>query len=912
MAFNPFNIFRRNQRAIFAVLTVFIMFMFVLSSGIGGGADFFDWFPRWLLTKKNRGDALCTLDGSRVYPRDLEALRRDRVLANKFMAYAAGEAQENMLRYARERLPQLGPEARAAVGAVFQTEQAIQRAALQEYGRNPQVMGFFYQQLQQSVAALRPLLASPTLPPDDKPAVRATLTAYSLNARIGARGGEYFGNVVGNRTSRDAVEFLIWDRKAKDLGIAFAEADVKALVQAEFQGHFTNDVAVREALRRENPLFTTEACWRALATEFRVRTAQAALLGPVSDRADRTLTGLPVFAPAYEVYDYFRDKTSPTTYEVLAVPAANFVARVTAEPTEEEVRKLYDEHKDREPDPGREEPGFRDPRKVKVEWVAATGEEPYYRNLAAEALRLGPAAAALAPPGPGGWSGLAGVPLAVHDPLFEKAYKTAVLDEYPSAVRFKWGTSGGLVYPSDVMDATVVKPAVLAAAAGGLGHPLATAHLTAGAVVAEEQKARVKAGMPFVLAGVPGPGLLPQFAGAEVAYRQAVPGPLPLAAVKPDLLRKLVETKAQGLVQKDLTDLREQVGKLTDGGKKVTPQTREAVAAYVAEFVKVRGLQTGRSADFQSEYTIADDPGLASLKGLADKSAGPTPPGMAPPAFGRGFFYDGMAALGGRPGPALGTYKPEFYPDRPFGSAASAGKAEPTFLSWRTDERAAVGVPRDAARPRVVEAWKRLEARKLAKEAAERIATDLRAFPGTAPDQFLPWLRDRQAELQAKAADPAGKERVKLFRVDKVAPLVVADDPTQVMMGTGGQLRGFEFRESADIPYPTREMGKALLDGRTAPPKTVTVLPDRPKDTFYVAVVGDRREKSADEFRVALMAAGLSRGGMPTLKDSVMNEFVGENTLKAKTAILALMKKEYQYEETDDQKKRLDESKGDE
>ena len=43
MAYNPFNIFRRNQKAIFAVITVFIMFTFVLSSGLGGGADFFDW-----------------------------------------------------------------------------------------------------------------------------------------------------------------------------------------------------------------------------------------------------------------------------------------------------------------------------------------------------------------------------------------------------------------------------------------------------------------------------------------------------------------------------------------------------------------------------------------------------------------------------------------------------------------------------------------------------------------------------------------------------------------------------------------------------------------------------------------------------------------------------------------------------
>ena len=45
MAYNPFSIFRRNQKAIFAVVTVVIMFMFVLSSGMTGKADFFNWLP---------------------------------------------------------------------------------------------------------------------------------------------------------------------------------------------------------------------------------------------------------------------------------------------------------------------------------------------------------------------------------------------------------------------------------------------------------------------------------------------------------------------------------------------------------------------------------------------------------------------------------------------------------------------------------------------------------------------------------------------------------------------------------------------------------------------------------------------------------------------------------------------------
>ena len=75
MAYNPFNVFRRNQKAIFAVVTVFIMFTFVLSSGLRGGADFFDWLPRWLSSNSKQGDVLCSIDGNKVYSSELEKLR---------------------------------------------------------------------------------------------------------------------------------------------------------------------------------------------------------------------------------------------------------------------------------------------------------------------------------------------------------------------------------------------------------------------------------------------------------------------------------------------------------------------------------------------------------------------------------------------------------------------------------------------------------------------------------------------------------------------------------------------------------------------------------------------------------------------------------------------------------------------
>src|SRR5438067_1594182 len=123
MAYNPFNIFRRNQKAIFAVITVFIMFTFVLSSGMGGGADFFDWLPNWIRGKTQKGDHLCTIDGSKVYTGDVDKVRRSRMLANRFMSLASAEAQENLLRYANELMGRISPERRRLFELAFQNPQ---------------------------------------------------------------------------------------------------------------------------------------------------------------------------------------------------------------------------------------------------------------------------------------------------------------------------------------------------------------------------------------------------------------------------------------------------------------------------------------------------------------------------------------------------------------------------------------------------------------------------------------------------------------------------------------------------------------------------------------------------------------------------------------------------------------------
>jgi hypothetical protein len=247
MAYNPFNIFRRNQRAIFAVITVFIMFTFVLSSGLGGGADFFDWFPNWL-SMRNKGDHLCTIDGSKIYDKDLTDLRRNRVMANRFMSLAAAQTISNLRTSVRDQVTRVSPEHR----------DTMQRAAsLLNMLDDPQSMFLALQFGGQLLGPVDALLRNPAVREEDKQVARAVMLAFDLAQRQLLTQGQYFINAP-NRTTRDLIDFMIWDKKAKQLGIEFSTDDVKALIQREFGNQFRYDVPVRVALQLDMQGFSLE------------------------------------------------------------------------------------------------------------------------------------------------------------------------------------------------------------------------------------------------------------------------------------------------------------------------------------------------------------------------------------------------------------------------------------------------------------------------------------------------------------------------------------------------------------------------------------------------------------------------------------------------------------------------------
>src|SRR5205814_9038059 len=103
------------------------------------------------------------------------------------------------------------------------------------------------------------------------------------------------------------------------------------------------------------------------------------------------LSAVPTAQTPDEGWELFKDARTTVRVGLIDVPVQDFVAKVTATPPEDELKKLFDKHKNDEPAPDREEPGFKDPRKIQVAWVGAAPDQPYYQSAVDRVLALAPA-----------------------------------------------------------------------------------------------------------------------------------------------------------------------------------------------------------------------------------------------------------------------------------------------------------------------------------------------------------------------------------------------------------------------------------------------------------------------------------------------------------------------------------------
>jgi hypothetical protein len=889
MAYNPFDFFRRNQKTAFAALTIFVMFTFVLSFGQG---DFFQWIPGWLGSFKNRGkEVLAVVDGRKVYDADLAQIEDNRTLANQFMVEMHGRISQQLDEYLRENVKTAGKAAQDALQDFLRVRpNYLDMRLIQLYQQNNIPLSQnTIQEMQQTnrqrvQMQIRGLMGAPTASSADQDLAKAATDLMRLDelgdliTRVG-----YFYEVGGSRgraaTNEDRLEFDLWLRKADKLGIGIRPDDAPAMVKEEFGNQLTAELwnAVEKGFGAKTN-FSRAKLLAALADEFKVRTAFRIVMGQG-----------PPAAPAYDVFKFYKEQTDAATYALMSVPAENFLDKVTAQPTEAELRELFDKYKNVEPDPMKETPGFREPRKLKLGWLEVTGTEPYFKKLGEDAFKLNEAGVRLAALNFGAMSPFtAPVALTFPDPQLQAAY-AGYRDRFEFQLTNQWES------PSDprMLDNSIVRPQVVAA---GLA-TLVGSHLTNGTPASVFVMMKERA-MQFerndrarVLAILLSPGTAAgsNALGDVLAAGAAMPKPLPLPVVRDELLADVKKNVTRTQAEKDLAAFTTELTRL--GAKKDKSDARSYVDKYVAE----RGLKAGGSTAFHDQYSMGDDPGLAVLAEKKERGHGLSD---VPIPFGPRFFQG--ASRDGRN--ALSFYDPQPYPDANAmtGAPVSLRDGEPTYLVWRTDVEEAK-TPREFkdARAKVEAAWRRAKARELAKQAAEALKAriDERVKAEGAENQMTKLsmiARDAHAKFEQEkyGNDPAAMGRSRYFIIDKVAPIrLERPSPFDVQARSEQAVPfGLQHLLKKDLLYPTEKMMTDLLEAKDKPLGTTLLEANRPNDIYYVTMLLDRDRSDLEIFRAKNILDGMAPSQM---SNAIRGENQREAFRKQRETVLALLKAEF-------------------
>jgi hypothetical protein len=161
----------------------------------------------------------------------------------------------------------------------------------------------------------------------------------------------------GGVKDRDMVDALILQHEADRLGIP-AGPEVG-----------------REWLKKASNDRMTRALFEGLLGRFNNRVSGEQVLADIANQVRlsrvEALIGFPVVTP-YDVFRAYRDQNERVSAKIVEVPVEKFLASVP-EPATEEIQAEYQEYKDVLPNPSRDTPGFRVPRRIEVEILSIDG-----------------------------------------------------------------------------------------------------------------------------------------------------------------------------------------------------------------------------------------------------------------------------------------------------------------------------------------------------------------------------------------------------------------------------------------------------------------------------------------------------------------------------------------------------------
>jgi hypothetical protein len=179
------------------------------------------------------------------------------------------------------------------------------------------------------------------------------------------------------------------------------------------------------------------------------------------------------------------------------------------------------------------------------------------------------------------------------------------------------------------------------------------------------------------------------------------------------------------------------------------------------------------------------------------------------------------------------------------------------FYWWRSEDVPPRTPKYEKAQSEVVEAWKRLRARDLAKKEADRLQDLVKRAQGDAPK-----LRDIAAQNGNFEYFDLGPIALYMPQINPTAMGEVSRDYATIRPGITPEQVAQVYHIPADrVAYPDGEMVKTLLDLREKEKGATAVVSDKPKQNYFVAALLERNEPSEDEFRLAYKGS-MARAGV--------------------------------------------------
>ncbi len=914
MAFHPFKHFRKHQKVYLAIVTILTMFIFIFTGFASRGADPVTRLLLWIGGGRH-GDKVLTLYGKTIYNDDLEKIRWQRQLASEFILSGCF-----MSPFQRTNLP--------LEESFFRIQEKF--APKKEQNDLPTPMQNILQQVMFDIILSRPhseeqfkkiqsdlrsvqrQLAESQKKEDQARALDALATMLAFQAWVSDPNHQpaeesYFGGSLRPKDAADALDFLIWKHQADRLGIVLSQADVCREVNrawgdgseflkpdAKFESNEWVDRFFRGSQKIHKSL-TPHDLLTALTDEFRVALAKEALLGTASGvRSYRQeFDGIhhsPSAATPDEFYRYFREKRTTLSVSILPIAVKDFVNEVPAKPTETDLRNLYDRYRNDEPSPMRRQPGFKEPRRIQLNYASYRPEGPFARKLAAKAsellpiFRVGQTASAFAAGGGVAWAASLAAPIDL-DAFIKDQYEKYRGEESSRALKYDKDEANAftsLKRFGQGFDLNSRQAAQAQAPAATVGQLLGTA-LTGGTALTA----------PVSWLGT---GELYERATltltASTLLAKASPSPLtaivlptrylhsaqPLEVVRNQMVERVETALARSLMSSNVVNFRKELDKV------LSMHSEQKLDEFLKKSIPEYGLEDFRAmkeAQTQQEMLDHPDPQLKELQAAWDKA--PFKPfqdrsnSLQDPTkdaalvnFVRDMFFPFENQRIGQPPPIRSEQ-----------IASSSG--EVLWVLWKAKDLQAHVRPFDVVRKEVEEAWYMEQARKVARAKAQQVNEELKK-QNLSPEDAVRFLREQKLGS--------------VFLLNKVSHLTTPEFNLPGAKSFSGDYRPYVPPKDL-VPYPPSDFVDQLLKLKKRGDSLV--LADKPVKHFYVAVLmenpqpPERREFYDVYGQLSLDALGL----LPNQEDQLWYKMMADRQRKFTQDILKQLRSEATKDQQD-------------